>query len=98
MVVASTEPSPSQSATCESALCIRTVNLTAGFGASDRGLSTPIGQLLLLIRRLMAAVRASKEGTALSKDGLRGEIPVHQCVFNLRVPKCFVTVGAFEVP
>jgi hypothetical protein len=46
----------------------------------------------------MAAVRASKGGTALRKDGLRGEILVHQCVFNLRVPKCFVTVGAFEVP
>jgi hypothetical protein len=46
----------------------------------------------------MAAVHASKRGTTLWELGLRGEILVHQCVFNLRVPEDLVTVGAFEVP
>jgi hypothetical protein len=61
-------------------------------------ISSAIGQLVLLIGRLMAAVRALKGGTALWELGLRGEILVHQCVFNLRVPEGVVTVGAFEVP
>jgi hypothetical protein len=57
-----------------------------------------IGQMALLIRRFMAAVRASKRGTAFGEDGLRGEVPVDQCVFNLRVTEALMTVHAVEVP
>jgi hypothetical protein len=36
-----------------------------------------VAQLVLLIHRFMAAVRASKRGTALWELGLRGEKPVY---------------------
>ena len=61
-------------------------------------LSIAIGQLVLLIRRFMAAVRASKRGTTFRELGLRGEILVHQCVFNLRVSERLVTIPAVEIP
>jgi hypothetical protein len=46
----------------------------------------------------MAAVGASKHGTALRELGLRGEILVYQCVFNLRMLEVLVTVPTVEIP
>jgi hypothetical protein len=46
----------------------------------------------------MSAVRASKRGTTFRELGLRGEKPVYQRVFNLRVPEGLATIHAVEIP